>query len=143
MSYSYIKQQNEIISKCWDSICELHSLSTGRKTKQLKQIRKDFIGNCTVVVEDLVSVANAAECAGQDSEGSSSTKKKGKKQEVPKDVPAPKRSSTTKRVSASVECGEPKSKRVVTIEPKAKKSTKKAEIQSPLPTKKKKSSTKN
>lgn len=134
MSYSYIKQQNEIISKCWDSICELHSLSTEHKTKQARQIRKDFISNCAIVIEDSVSVANAAE-SGQNSEESSSTKKKGK---LVKDAPAPKK-STTKRIKDEAECGEPKTKRSVTIEPKAKKGAKKAEIQSPVPSKKKKS----
>ena len=115
-------QQKELISKFWDQVSEFWGL-TLPNTRQGKKIRKDFLVACKQLVDDTISVGNAAQSAEES-------------------VPAPKK-STTKRVKAESEIGEPKSKKVVTIEPKAKKSTKKAEIQSPVPTLKKKSATSN
>jgi hypothetical protein len=125
---SAAKQEKELMSKFWGDMCEVYGVVLP-KTAQGKQITKDFLVSCRQLVNDAISVGNAAQ-SSYETRTSSSKKKNPTKVE---------KCSTSKRISASDEKGEPQSKKKVTIEPKVKKATiKKAEIQSPLPSKKKK-----
>ena len=112
--------QKQLIEKFWTDLAAINGNIHPEKTKQTKAIRKKFIVECTQLVEDRISEMNAAQeeiLAGEE-------------------LKASKKKSSTKRVKDEAESGDPKSKKVVIIEPKAKKSTtKKAE--SPVPTKKK------